>query len=742
MKKIIAAGMGLLMVACGANKAAAPVEVHWEPGTGVDEATGKAVERFTITNNTGEELAQGWEMWFNQTRTIEELPGAQVKLEEGLGNIVKMMPTEGWEPLGKGETRVVEIATGYEFKKDYDAPEGVFMVIPGRGAVDVALSFDSLPRPERVPRVVAAGPMGQTDILPHPKEVLEIDVAEGAEASVEIGKQVVVEAAEGFEGEARLLKEKLAAMGITAGTEGTKIRLEKEEGLQAEGYKLAIGAGEVKIGATTGAGAFYGAQTLVDMLKGEKIPAVLRDVVVEDWPDFAFRGQHVDVARNYTTKENVFRLVDLFASYKLNVLHFHFSDDEGWRIEIPGLPELTQIGARRGYTVDEMDMLLPAYGGGHDPEKGAGSGYLTRADFIELLKYAKERHVTVIPEIESPGHARAAKVAMTARYRNFMAAGDEEAAREYLLEDFEDASVYTSAQYYHDNVMNVALPSTYRFMEKVIDEIVAMYADAGAELGVVHVGGDEVPRGSWTGSPVAAKFMEANGLEDVTALGEYYILRVNDLLKARGLKMAGWQELVEGRSAEFREAVKGNLAYVNCWSTNGRSAEVPYTLANLGYPVVLSNVGNLYFDLAYENAVDEPGLSWGGYVDEKAVFAMQPYNIYASLRRDREGNALDVYGAGRGLEALTEEGRANIVGIQGQLWAETFRNFDMVTRSLFPKMMGFIERAWNATPDWSEAGSAQGEREAFERDYGAFEAEVFGREIPWLKEQGLVVRER
>jgi hexosaminidase len=325
---------------------------------------------------------------------------------------------------------------------------------------------------------------------------------------------------------------------------------------------------------------------------------------------------------------------------------------------------------------------------------------------------------------------------MNARYHKYIAT-DPTKATEFLLDDFDDRSVYNSAQDYDDNVMNVALPSTYRFMDKVVGEIAAMYAEAGLPFDVVHIGGDEVPRGSWAGSPVAQKFMDENNIPDATALGEYYILKVNELLKARGIKMAGWQELVEGRSEALRAAIKDNLGYVNAWSTNGAQAEVAYTLANMGFPVVLSNVGNFYMDLAYSDHPDERGLGWGGYVDDQRAFSAQPWNIYASVWRDDRGRRVDNPAAGEGLVKLTAEGAKKILGLQGQLWAETIRSFDQTTYLLFPKMLGMLERAWNSRPAWDgTAATADG----FLADYSRFVAVTDGREMPWLASQGIAFR--
>ncbi|MEZ4900271.1 MAG: family 20 glycosylhydrolase [Spirosomataceae bacterium] len=175
-------------------------------------------------------------------------------------------------------------------------------------------------------------------------------------------------------------------------------------------------------------------------------------------------------------------MLDLMGFYKLNVLHLHFSDDEGWRIEIPSLPELTQVGAVRGHTNTPHKYLQPSYGSGPEAAQNAGTGHYSRQDFIEILRYANARHIKVIPEIEAPGHARAAVKAMEARYVAKMAAGEKEEAEKYLLHDPTDRSVYRSVQMWNDNVMNVAMPSVYRFLETVFRRAVSMYREANAPL--------------------------------------------------------------------------------------------------------------------------------------------------------------------------------------------------------------------------------------------------------------------
>src|SRR2546430_6711112 len=182
----------------------------------------------------------------------------------------------------------------------------------------------------------------------------------------------------------------------------------------------------------------------------------------------------LDVARNFHPKAAVLRTLDLIARYKVNVFHLHLTDDEGWRIEMPSLPELTAVGARRGHTLDSGTHLPPAFGSGPDVDRTWGSAFYSRADYVEILRYAAARHIEVIPEIEMPGHARAAIKSM-------------EANQQYRLNDPDDRSVYSSAQGYHDNVMNPALESTYHFIERVVGELVAMHREAGVPLRHIYI---------------------------------------------------------------------------------------------------------------------------------------------------------------------------------------------------------------------------------------------------------------
>lgn len=668
-----------------------------------------------------------------------------------------MYPTDEFAPLAPGDSMRITFLCTYKLDRNSHVPEGTYWVetVDGKegSPLPVALKALPLPSPESMSgypdatkiyesnlRLAGAPALVQSDILPSVKKVVAI---EGDNVVLE-GK-VALAFPENFAGEAKLLKEKLTGLyGLeVVGNASVKIVLEelldRKEAVNDEYYTINIGDNLIKISAATPHGIFNGTQTLLSMLKDKQTPYLLEAVSIRDYPDLAYRGQMIDIARNFTAPENLKKLVDIFASYKLNVLHFHFCDDEAWRLEIPGLEELTAVGSRRGHTTDESQCLYPCYDGGYDPDaKTVGNGYYSREEFIDLLKYAAERHVRIVPEIESPGHARAAIVSMKARYNKYFET-DPGKATEYILSEPEDTSRYVSVQYYTDNVMNVALPSTYRFMEKVIQELNAMYQEAGLSLSTVHLGGDEVPRGVWMGSPKCQELMKEKGMTKAHDLSEYFITQMADVMQKNGLKFSGWQEVALGHTEETHQQLRGQAAGVYCWNTVPGSDEVVYQTANNGYPVILCNVGNFYMDMAYNGHPDERGLDWGGYVDESVSFSMLPFSIYRSLRVDMAGNPIDLNNAEKGKTALTEIGKKHIMGVQGQLFAETIRSFDGVEYLLFPKILGLAERGWNAHPVWENLSGVR-EQQAFNQALALYYEKISKSEMPYWAKHGINFR--
>lgn len=384
-------------------------------------------------------------------------------------------------------------------------------------------------------------------------------------------------------------------------------------------------------------------------------------------PDFEWRGMMIDIARNFQTPETLIAILNMMADNGLNKLHFHPVDDEAWRLELPSLPELTAIGSRRGWATDESDHLFQIFTGDGNPDnlKGTSNGLYTRSDMIRVLQTARDLGIDVVPEIESPGHARAAIKAMEARAK----AGDPS----YRLIHDGDTSKYTSAQSFHDNIMNPALESTYKFMETVIDDIIALYDEAGVELTGIHIGGDEVPRGAWSGSSVAQQFMKDNGIADERALHAYFVRRVANILAERGVPMYGWQEIALNHGDDYDSQIAPLTGGVNSWSTLVKKGETPIPVKSVmgGYPTILSNVDHFYFDLSYSANPQEPGLSWGGHTNEFTAF-----NGYADV-----------------LCPAPADAPGKVIGVNAHIFAETMRSPDQLLMYITPKIFGLAERA-------------------------------------------------
>ena len=523
-----------------------------------------------------------------------------------------------------------------------------------------------------------------------------------------------------------------------------RIRFELLKSLPKEGYTIQIEGAQVLIQASTPVGALYGANSFLAMLnpiiwKGGATSLNLPQVEIEDEPAFGYRGFFLDVARNFQSKDQVLKLLDLMSFYKLNVFHFNLANDEGWRIEIPGLPELTQFGGRRGFSVDESEYLWPYYASGADPDQSTtGTGFYTAADFQEILSYAKERNIEVIPELGVPAHSRAAILAMEKRYRTFMQAGKEKEALAYLLADPKDESKYLSAQNFKGNTVCVCQESTYAFYEKLVIEIGKLYAAAGVEVKNWHSGGDEVPKGVWTASPICADFLSKNPQLKTGDLIDYFRERTATILQKYGWKMGGWEEIGQTHVAA---AVSPNLKFANqdwklfAWNAvaGWGGEDMAYRLANAGYPVIICSSANFYFDLAYSWDPDERGHSWSGVVDLYQSWKAVPGKLYLSHDQTIDGKPWNWSEQAQKFTKLTDQGRQNIIGVSGQVWTETIKGGEMLEYYLFPKMLGYVERAWNGDPDWSNQATEDEMKVGRAKEWNQFVNLVSQRELPRLE---------
>ncbi len=506
-----------------------------------------------------------------------------------------------------------------------------------------------------------------------------------------------------------------------------------------ESYTMSVDGNKILLNGADNTGAFYAIQSLLSLMPaGSASQFDIPKLTVSDSPRYTWRGMHYDMGRNFHGKAVTLRLIEQMGRYKLNKLHLHLTEDEGWRIQIPGLPELTDVGGNRCFDPTETQCLLTQLGTG--PSKsGSGNGYYTRDDFVEILKFAAARHVDVIPEVDMPGHARAAIKSMQARYKKLLAAGQKEAAEQYLLNDPADKSQYMSVQNYTDNAINVCLPSTYAFAEKVIYELQQMYRAAGLKLTTFHMGGDEVGKGAWQQSP-ACNALFAKGEKGVTGVADlkpYFVSKIADITNSRGLNLAGWEDglMYDPANTFNRKQFANDKVYANAWDNiwEWGVADRAYRLANAGYQVILSPGSHLYFDHPYEPNPEERGYYWATrYSDTGKVFGFMPDNYYANADKTREGAPITNLEALVGREMPKLRKPENIAGIQGQLWSETVRTPEQFEQMIYPRVAALAERAWHKA-DWeADKPNAQ----ARTQEWADFSAALVAKELPKMAAMG------
>lgn len=739
----------LAIISCSETGDKAPVALTWSDN-GYNAKHESYENTLVLKNISDKNIDNNWTIYFSQLpRDIKHIASDLIAIEVVNANYFKVYPTNKFQNLSKGDSLVIKYAVSAPAINVSQEPEGYYWVSTTKGKENVPLAIDFTVKPkaydiamlrEQAAKLyqfneslnVGDLQLSATDIIPSIKQI------KGKEGNIKIISQVSLLYSNELANEANILKEKLIGLHNieTVDIAPVSIRLNliesKDISDSDEFYHINIDTDQILIEGTTPHGVFNGVQTFLALIKGQNQSIELQCVTIADYPDLNYRGFMLDIARNFTPLNDLKKLIDVLSTYKLNVLHLHFSDDEGWRLEIPGLEELTEVGSRRGHTLDESSCLYPGYDGNFNANaKTTGNGYYTRNEFIDLLKYAAARHITVIPELESPGHARAAIKSMEARYDKYINT-DKEKALEYLLSEKADTSKYVSAQSYRDNVMNVSLPSTYNFMKKVILEIKNMYHEAGVPLATIHIGGDEVPLGAWEGSPLCQNFMKEKGLKNTHSLFEYFNLQITNFLAEQDLKFNGWQEVALHNAEKTNKQLSSRAYGIHCWSTipEWGDDEIPYQLANIGYPIILCNVNNFYLDLAYSSLHNERGHSWAGYVDESKSFSMLPFSIYRSSRTDKVESVDE--NIKKEKIKLKPENKAFIKGVQAQLFSETIRGYDWIEYYVFPKIFGLVERGWNAYPIWEQMEGLQ-EEKAFNDDLSRFYALISNKEIPYLR---------
>jgi len=395
-----------------------------------------------------------------------------------------------------------------------------------------------------------------------------------------------------------------------------------------DAYLLNIQKNQISIASKSKQGIFYGLQTLLQIInasKNNQLPCLK----ISDAPSFAWRGMHLDVCRHFFTKEEVKKYIDYLAMYKMNVFHWHLTDDQGWRLAVEKFPKLTEIGGwRKGtmvgpYSNNQFDTIH--YG-----------GFYSKNDIKEVVQYAAERHITIVPEIEMPGHA----VAALAAYPQYSCKGK-------TIEVEKKWGVF-------DDVFCAGNDSTFLFLQQVLDEVITLFPGE-----YIHVGGDECPKTRWKTCAKCQKRMAEEKLKDEHELQSYFIQRIEKYVNSKGKKIIGWDEILEGGLAPN--------AAVMSWRGN----EGGIAAAKQKHKAVMTPGKPCYFD-HYQHAdkQNEP-LAFGGLNTLNDVYNFQPIP-----------------------EGLNPEESQYILGAQGNLWSEYITSFAQAEYMALPRMAAMSEVLW------------------------------------------------
>ena len=398
--------------------------------------------------------------------------------------------------------------------------------------------------------------------------------------------------------------------------------------LGTEGYRLRVSRKSVEITGSAPAGVFYGVQSFYQLLPVEVEKGALESGIVwslpcvriVDRPRFPWRGMHLDVGRHFFSKDSVKRYIDLLAMYKMNTFHWHLTEDQGWRIEIKNSPRLTSVGAWRQETMNDCTRH---------------GGFYTQEDIREIVEYAKERFITIVPEIEMPGHCLAALAA----YPELSCSGGPfKVGTEWGVVN----DVYCAGK-----------EKTFQFLEDVIDEVAPLFPGP-----FFHIGGDEVPKARWRNCRWCQERIKSEGLRDESELQSYFITRIEKMLNAREKRLVGWDEILEGGLAPN--------ATVMSW----RGVQGGIDAAKSGHDVVMTPTSYCYFD--YFQGVEGEPRAIGGYLPIDTVYAFDPVP-----------------------PELSSEEAQHVLGAQGNVWTEWIPDFRQVEYMALPRLCAMSEVVWS-----------------------------------------------
>lgn len=477
-------------------------------------------------------------------------------------------------------------------------------------------------------------------LIPQPRSVVP------AEGVFPLPATVRLSAAAGLKNEVDYLGQRLKrglGHAVTLEDAGV-VRLSLAAGLPAEGYRLRVTPQGATIEGGDAAGVFYGVQTFLQLLPAavygtaaagsKEIPATVPCVTIEDAPAFGWRGLMLDSARHFMPKEFVIKLLDVMATQKMNRLHWHLVDSEAWRLEIRKYPKLARIGQDQPASYpgeDPTDHSIQAkfhYGTFH------GGGFYTQAEVREIVAHAEKRHITIMPEIEFPGHA----MAMLSAYPEFSTTG----------------KVPSVKSNHSPDLLNVD-EASLNFLRDILDETMELFPGKW-----IHFGGDEAPKGQWEKSEFVQQRIKELGLKDENALQSWLFAQMSAHVAKKGRIAVGWEEITHGGLPEG--------AVVMPWLSMETAAKV----ANAGHPVILCPVGPLYFDSHQTTDPAENQALYGGPFTLRSVYQFEC-----------------------DLPGVTAGRKENLWGAQAQLWTELMTKPEHVEYQAFPRAVALAEATWS-----------------------------------------------
>ena len=408
------------------------------------------------------------------------------------------------------------------------------------------------------------------------------------------------------------------------------IILEKASSQHKDFYRIEAKDSLIKIQFTNPDSKFYALQTLTQIINQSGESGKIPNFLIEDYPKYDWRGMHLDVCRHFFTKDEVKKYIDYLAMYKINTFHWHLTDDQGWRIEIKKYPKLTEIGAWRN------GSMIGHYSEQRFDDKRYG-GFYTQNDIREVVKYAADRHINIVPEIEMPGHA----VAAIASYP-FLGCTGKQIEVEKKWGVFED--IFCPKE------------ETFTFLEDVLTEVMALFPSK-----TIHIGGDEAPKTRWKECPHCQALIKKEGLKDEHGLQSYFITRIEKFLNSKGRNIIGWDEILEGGLAPNADVMS--------W----RGTEGGIAAAKSGHYAVLTPGSPMYFDHYQGDPKNEP-VGFGGFNPLEKVYQFNPLP-----------------------KELTSDEQKFIWGTQANLWTEYINSFKHVEYMLFPRLMALSEVAWGTS---------------------------------------------